>query len=194
MEDSGMVTEIKLEDYFNLVHRLAAPYAKFLRCRNVRDSDAYAEGLFLLVKAKAKFNHELNVKFITYAYHVVRRGLWTWWVKNKPLSNSHTIAWDLSEKPREIPAFDQEEVEMLRTYSDLFQENSPLRIIFEERLKGRRYEDIAVILKCSKQNVEQLFKRRVIPIIQEHVEETNARRISKRRLSDGNDTQRIEMP
>ena len=168
-----MQEEIRLENYFNLVHRLASPYARILRCKEVRDCDAFSEGLFLLVKAKSGFNAEFGVKFITYAYPIIERGLWVWWRKNKPLLTTEAIELGFPEKPKEIPIFDQEEIELLKTFSDLFLFDPSLKFIFERRLKGLKFEEISKNLGCSKQNVEQRFKRSVIPTIKNHLEKIN---------------------
>lgn len=170
-----MNEDVKLEDYFNLVHRLASPYAIASNCIEIRNSDAYCEGLLYLVKAREKFDPSRNVKFITYAYHVIKHGLSTWWKKNKPIQS--TPEWKQVIAPQEEKKeFEKEDIEYLRSLVNEFPIQSEDRFIFEKRLQGTKLEDIANLLSCSKQNVDQTLKRRIFPVILEKMEKRNETR------------------
>lgn len=170
-----MDEDVKLEDYFDLVHRLAAPYAIASNCVEIRNSDAYAEGLLCLVKAKRKFDPTRNVKFITYAYHVIQHGLSAWWKKNKPIQS--TPEWKHVVAPlKERREFEEEDIEYLRSLVNEFPIQSENRFIFEKRLQGTKLEDIADLLSCTKQNVDRILKRRIFPILLEKMEKRNETR------------------
>lgn len=169
-----MNEDIDLEKYFNLVHRLAKPYAEASSSFNVRESEAYSEGLLCLVKARNKFDPTLGFKFITYAYHTIKHGLSSWWTKNKRFQSTDELTTPIAKI--ESRKFNEEDFVYLRTLVNEFPVDSDVRFIFERRLEGLRLDDIARLLGCKKQNVHQLLHRRIFPVILEKMEKRDETR------------------
>jgi len=150
----------KPEQHFALVWSIARKYS---RENNSEDSDAFAEGLLAMAKAVESYDAEKpaslttwirsNVNWALLDYHKLRKSKAFNCVESPEL-----IVDDHREKA------DYDSIEKLRGSVDLF--DGRLRAIFVGRLDGLTFAEIGDSLGCSKQAAEQLFHRRVLPVLQ----------------------------
>jgi RNA polymerase sigma factor (sigma-70 family) len=150
----------KPEQHFPLVWSIARKYS---RENNSEDSDAFAEGLLAMTKAVESYDPEKPASLTTWIRNCVNWALLDWAKlrKSKAFScveSPELIADDHREKA------DYDSIEKLRGSVDLF--DGRLRAILVGRLDGLTFAEIGDELGCSKQAAEQLFHRRVLPVLQ----------------------------
>lgn len=154
------IEEIRVEDYFDLVYKLAKNYAYACgQHREIRESDAFAEGVLCLLKAKKAFDPSRNSKFLSYAYRCVQCGLVNWWRKYKRHFREYSAEQDFSEimGRSEHRPYRLEEIEELWSLVSLFPAGSIERTIFEMRMDGATFQAIGDAVGKTKQNVEQNY-------------------------------------
>jgi RNA polymerase sigma factor (sigma-70 family) len=148
------------EQHYPLVWSIARKYS---RENNSEDSDAFAEGLLAMAKAVESYDPEKPASLTTWIKNRVNWALLDWYRLRKSKAFScveypELIADDHREKA------DYDLISQLRGSVDLF--DGRLRAILVGRLDGLTFAEIGDSLGCSKQAAEQLFHRRVLPVLQ----------------------------
>lgn len=148
------------EQHYPLVWSIARKYS---RENNADDSDAFAEGLLAMAKAVESYDPEKPASLTTWIKNCVNWALLDWYRLRRSKAFScveypELIADDHTEKA------DYDLISQLRGSVDLF--DGRLRAILVGRLDGLTFSEIGDSLGCSKQAAEQLFHRRVLPVLQ----------------------------
>jgi len=149
------------EQHYPLVWSIARKYS---RENNAEDSDAFAEGLLAMAKAVESYSPDQSASLATWITSNVKWALLDYYRLRK------SKAFSCIESPELIADDDRgkadyDSLQKLRESAELF--TGKLRSIFVGRLNGLTFGQIGDELGCSKQAAEQLFHRRVLPVLQE---------------------------
>ena len=148
------------KQHYPLVWSIARKYS---RENNSEDSDAFAEGLLAMAKAVESYDPEKPASLTTWIRSNVNWALLDWYRLRKSKAFSCVESPELIADDHREPA-DFDLISQLRGSVDLF--DGRLRAIFVGRLDGLTFAEIGDSLGCSKQAAEQLFQRRVLPVLQ----------------------------
>jgi RNA polymerase sigma factor (sigma-70 family) len=149
------------KQHYPLVWSIARKYS---REQNAEDSDAFAEGLLAMAKAVESYDPEKPASLTTWIQNNVKWAMLDYYRLRKSkafqcVESPELIADDHPEKA------DYDLIQNLRESAELF--TGKLRSIFIGRLNGLTFAEIGDSLGCSKQAAEQLFHRRVLPVLQD---------------------------
>ena len=150
-----------------MVHAHSRKYAYLQGVNSVKDSDAYSEGLMILVKAKNDFDENNGAKFSTYLWHCLTRGLWRWWQKQVTSNQKFSKGFEPLDQTEARP-YDSDVIEKLRVAVDLFPVGSISRVVFQMRLEGKSFVEISEALGQSKQSVHQRWwNGKILPVLRD---------------------------
>jgi RNA polymerase sigma factor (sigma-70 family) len=155
----------EIEQYFPLVWSIARKYAGLRKERCRDDSDIYSEGLLGLLKGLETYDETRKTTIQTWIRSTV-----TWQIRDylrlgkSKILNSTEFPELIAAKEPEPMHFD--DVAKLRQCAETL-ENPKLRRILELRIDGKTWQEIGDSIGRSKQAVEQIFNRRVLPVLQE---------------------------
>jgi RNA polymerase sigma factor (sigma-70 family) len=165
LNNSSTISDEHLQRFFPLVWSIARKYAVFRYEPYREDSDVYSEGLIGLLKAVETYDSSRTASLETWITSCVK-----WQIrdylklrKSRLLTQSEFID-ETPAKEHETAAFD--DIAKLRDSVELFTDPK-LRRIFELRIDGKTLQEIADELKCSKQAIDGLFQRRILPVLKE---------------------------
>ena len=148
-----------IEKHFALVWSIARSFSR----EQSEDSDAYAEGLLHLFHA-AKTYDPARGNFATWPRTLVLNGLRQW---RKKRGNARLIGSEVDQETPETERCDYPIEQAKRLYAAASEIDGTDGEILRARLNGETFDVISQRLGVSRQAVEQLFQRRILPRLQE---------------------------
>lgn len=152
-----------ISQHFPLVWSIARSFAREKRERHRDDSDAFGEGLLHLLKALETYDETRGAKLETWITINVRSGI-NAWSKLSATRLCENIDSELEIESRCEESSLLHDLERIPSLVELF-DQSKLRSILSQRIEGRTWKEIGDTLHCSKQAVEQLFNRQIMPVL-----------------------------
>ena len=176
-EDSEDAKEILLEKYKSMVEAKANHYYSYAKTKGYELNDLIQEGMIGLNQAINDFKEQKNVKFITFASVCIERQLLTFIrdinrQKHKVLNDSLSIdstndnkgrpLLDILFDPKNLNPEDsfvneEEQEELINSIKQILTDKE--FEVFELRIKGFTYQEIASLLNISKKSVDGTIGR-----------------------------------
>ncbi len=176
-EDSEDAKEMLLEKYKNMVEAKANHYYASAKTKGYELNDLIQEGMIGLNQAINDFKEQKNVKFITFASVCIERQLLTFIrdinrQKHKALNDSLSIDYTNDNKgrplldilfdtknlnPEDSFVSEEEQEELINGIKKVLTDKE--FEVFELRIKGFTYQEIANLLNISKKSVDGTIGR-----------------------------------